>query len=462
MPETLTTEVFSTPLPLLHRTARALHRVHRLNSLVHLILSTLTAPNGAGLQQALVLMVNHRARSIQGIVGIDRSCCSWQIPDETPQDLDFALTPEIEACQRRTDFCARVQQLHLPLERDHNYPAQAVLENRAITSNEIVLGCQLTDLFQGMDFLTLPLRDHQRPFAVLVVGGQHPSPLDKGMVSFLRVFASQAELAMENCQLLQRIQYSEAHLTQAQERMIQQEKLASIGEMAASVAHELRNPLMAVGGFANLLVDKLSEGTQESEFAHVIARETLRLEKQLENILTFSKEQVVCIDSYRLDDLLAEILELELPTLLSQQIFLETELMSPLPSLQGDAEQIRQVLLNLIRNSIQAMSEGGTLALRSEIGHLRGEAAVIVEVSDTGGGIAPEVLRNIFNPFFTTKKKGTGLGLSVCNRIIERHGGEIEVINEEKGACFRLHLPVKIPAQIDHAPSGHHQLPLGL
>ncbi len=99
------------------------------------------------------------------------------------------------------------------------------------------------------------------------------------------------------------------------------------------------------------------------------------------------------------------------------------------------------MLINLITNARQAMPEGGRLVLRAKRGKLRGESAVDLEVEDTGGGISNEVLRNIFNPFFTTKEKGTGLGLSISHRIIEHHRGEIEVKNREQGAAFILHLP---------------------
>ena len=111
----------------------------------------------------------------------------------------------------------------------------------------------------------------------------------------------------------------------------------------------------------------------------------------------------------------------------------------------GDCRQLRQVVLNLLANARQAMPKGGTLYLRAGRCTLRGEEAVFIQVEDTGGGIPAEILRNIFNPFFSTHPKGTGLGLSISHRIVEQHQGEIEVVNGERGALFTVRLPLKPP-----------------
>ena len=108
----------------------------------------------------------------------------------------------------------------------------------------------------------------------------------------------------------------------------------------------------------------------------------------------------------------------------------------------GDCRQLRQVFLNLMINARQVMHDGGTLTVRANLGKLRGDQALVVEIEDTGGGISPDVMRNIFNPFFSTFAKGTGLGLSISHRIVAHHHGEIEVINAERGARFIVSLPL--------------------
>jgi len=138
---------------------------------------------------------------------------------------------------------------------------------------------------------------------------------------------------------------------------------------------------------------------------------------------------------------------------LQEREALGRELAEELPELVGDCRQLRQVFLNLMINARQVMADGGVLTVRARVGALRGDKAVVVEIEDTGGGISPEIMRNIFNPFFSTFAKGTGLGLSISHRIIAHHHGGIEVINGEQGARFIVTLPLQQPGamKIDSA-----------
>jgi hypothetical protein len=138
-----------------------------------------------------------------------------------------------------------------------------------------------------------------------------------------------------------------------------------------------------------------------------------------------------------------EALALEYDALLRGSVRLVTEIAESLPAIQGDEQKLRQVMINLIANARQAMPAGGVLTVRAYRTSLRGDEAVTVEVEDTGGGIPADILRNIFNPFFTTKEGGTGLGLPISHRIVEQHRGRIEVKNRAKGAVFILRLPVR-------------------
>jgi signal transduction histidine kinase len=263
---------------------------------------------------------------------------------------------------------------------------------------------------------------------------------------FLELFARQATAALENARLLHRLEGAHRELREVQEQLIQGEKLAVLGEMAAQVAHELRNPLVSVGGFAQRLA-KLELGNDRAvEYATIIAREVRRLEEMLSNILAFSKKQMVCLDTCDLNELLAEALELEAELRQSAGIALVLGIVAPLPQAVGDCRQLRQVVLNLLSNARQATPKGGTITLRAGRCTLRGEDAVSIEVEDTGGGIPSEIMRNIFNPFFSTHPKGTGIGLSISHRIVEQHHGEIEVLNGVDGACFIVRLPLHPPS----------------
>jgi two-component system, NtrC family, sensor histidine kinase HydH len=247
---------------------------------------------------------------------------------------------------------------------------------------------------------------------------------------------------MENSMLLNRLETAHQDLRETQERLIQGEKMAVLGEMAASVTHELRNPLVAIGGFAQRLT-RVAAGSREKEYAGIIAREVQRMETMLANILDFSKKEMLCFGKCHMPRVIEEALTLEYDALLRGSVRLVTEIAEALPVIQGDEQKLRQVMINLIANARQAMSAGGVLTVRAYSSTLRGDAAITIEVEDTGGGIPTDILRNIFNPFFTTKEGGTGLGLPISHRIVEQHRGRIEVKNRAKGAVFILRLPVR-------------------
>lgn len=301
-------------------------------------------------------------------------------------------------------------------------------------------------LAQSLDmapYACAPLFGRHRPLGVLVVDNPDSrEEITPDRLRFLELFANLAGAAMENSMLLDRLESAHQDLRETQERLIQGEKLAVLGEMAASVTHELRNPLVAIGGFAQRL-SRVAVGGREKEYADIIAREVQRMEAMLSNILDFSKKEMLCFGECQLQQVIEEALSLEYDALLRGSVRLVTEIPESVPVIQGDEQKLRQVMINLIANARQAMSAGGVLTLRVYPTTLRGDAAVTIEVEDTGGGIPVEILRNIFNPFFTTKERGTGLGLPISHRIVEQHRGRIEVKNRDQGAVFILRLPVR-------------------
>jgi signal transduction histidine kinase len=304
--------------------------------------------------------------------------------------------------------------------------------------------CQLASELGITAYACVPLAGRDHPFGVLVVEPSIGQSIGPARQRFLELFAGQAATALENARLLHRLEGTHRELRDVQEQLVQGEKLAVLGEMAAQVAHELKNPLVAVGGFAQRLTRLELPDPRAAEYAAIIAREVRRLEEMLGNILAFSKKQMVCLEDCDLHELLYETLTLEL----DQQrggVELLTDIEVPLPALIGDCRQLRQVVLNLLANARQALPKGGRIHLRAGSCTLRGEDAIFIQVEDTGGGIPSEIMRNIFNPFFSTHPKGTGLGLSISHRIVEQHHGEIEVVNSELGACFTVRLPLKPP-----------------
>jgi signal transduction histidine kinase len=386
------------------------------------------------------------------MLGIDQQGARMVLPPDAVNEMWSAPRLDAAACaaQRDTPLNQAVVKQRLSLVATDNALAQACLERRLVLvenpAGEPLEGQRLAEEMALEAYACAPLCGREEPFGILLVdlaGTDQPTTPER--LRFLELFARQATAALENARLLHRLEGAHRELREVQEQLIQGEKLAVLGEMAAQLAHELKNPLVSVGGFAQRLV-KLDLGNERaSEYAAIIAREVRRLEEMLGNILAFSKKQLVCLEPCNLNALLAEALELEVEARQSTGIFLAMEILAPLPEIVGDCRQLRQVVLNLLANARQAMPKGGTITLRADLCTLRGEEGVTIEVEDTGGGIPSEIMRNIFNPFFSTHPKGTGIGLSISHRIVEQHRGEIEVLNGVAGARFIVRLPLRPP-----------------
>ncbi len=224
------------------------------------------------------------------------------------------------------------------------------------------------------------------------------------------------------------------------ERKVEQAKrLASLGEMAAGVAHEIRNPLNPIRGFAQMISEDLPPGDPKNKYTKIIIEQVDHLGKIVNDLLDFAKYVDLTIGSCDIWDVINETLQLlsegaGLPP--GIDVKLEGEL-SP-PAIPADSNRLMQVFINLFRNGIESMAGEGILTIAVEVD----EQMVSVIVKDTGPGIQAEDLGRLFNPFFTTKSGGTGLGLSITYGIIERHGGMISAVNQpDGGAVFTLSLP---------------------
>jgi signal transduction histidine kinase len=260
---------------------------------------------------------------------------------------------------------------------------------------------------------------------------------------FLELFAHQASSAMENSLLLQRLETVNRDLRETHERLAQGEKMAALGELAASIAHELKTPLVTIGGFAQRLNRQITTDSKEAEYCDIIVRESRRMEKILSEILAFSKKQLLCVGECRVEDLFDQALALVDDALKKSHIEVSLALADNLPTFQGDEQRLLQVLINLIDNARQSMDGGGVLSLRASLSTLYSEPAIAIEIQDTGCGVTIEAQKEIFTPFYTTKDQGTGLGLAISQRIIHQHHGSIGVHSDPSGSIFTIRLPLK-------------------
>ena len=232
-----------------------------------------------------------------------------------------------------------------------------------------------------------------------------------------------------------------------EQRLVQADKLSSIGLLAAGVAHEVNTPLAVISTYAQMLAKQVAEDSQKSLILEKIAKQTFRASEIVNSLLNFSRTSSTSYGGVSLNKVVQETLSLLEHQFTKAGIQIHTHLDPDLPLVHGNGGKLQQVFLNLFLNARDAMGTDGTLEVRS---WAEGVGAR-VEVSDTGHGIAPENLHRIYDPFFTTKgaKKGTGLGLSVTYGIIQEHGGSIEVSNRRGGgATFRVELPLAVPGSL--------------
>jgi len=224
-------------------------------------------------------------------------------------------------------------------------------------------------------------------------------------------------------------------------RVRRNERLAALGKMAAGVAHEVRNPLSSIKGFATLLGKRFSAGSEEAEAAGLLIREVERLNRSITELLLYARPLPLHRQPTDLNELLAASLKLMEGDARETGIDIELRTEKDMPPVQLDRDRMSQVLLNLYLNALQAMEKGGRLTVEARL-DTQGDR-VLLSVSDTGSGIEAQNLEKILDPYFTTKPEGTGLGLALAVKIIEEHGGTITFASEVgKGTQAVIDLPI--------------------
>ena len=279
--------------------------------------------------------------------------------------------------------------------------------------------------------------------------------------SFNEMEQSLSKIRAERLALLdsleRQVEERTAALKHAQDRLVQSEKLSSLGRLAASVAHEINNPLAGILTYSKLIIRTIEDGDTSPKAREaavkqlkLVQRETERCTAIVRNLLDFARERPLKLADVNVNAAADEALMLVANQVRLQDVELVKELGAERP-VHADFGQIRQALINIIINACDAMPKGGRLRVSTRDNAATGE--VEIDVADTGTGIPPEHLKKVLDPFFTTKEKGTGLGLSVVYGIVERHGGRIDIESAVgKGTAIHIRLPAARPAST--APGG--------
>jgi signal transduction histidine kinase len=253
----------------------------------------------------------------------------------------------------------------------------------------------------------------------------------------LSTLANQTAIAIENARLYEDLKRSKSYIRRA-------DRLASLGTLTAGLAHEIRNPLVAIKTLTQLLPERLDDEEFRNQFLQIASGEVDRISSLVNELLDFARPSDPKLEQEDINAVLDGMVLLVSTETKKKQINIIKNYAADLPPIQIDREQIKQVFLNVLLNGIEATPENGKIMVQTR-SFLKpgGDTYIQVEFTDTGCGISKDYIEDIFNPFFTTKSTGSGLGLSISNQIIQDHRGYINVESQlGKGSSFFINLPV--------------------
>jgi two-component system sensor histidine kinase HydH len=438
-------------LSILYDIGTAMSTTLNLDRLLRIILTATTmGGSGLGFNRAILLLTNERTNTLQGMMGVGPA--NWEEAGRAWSELALKHRSLMEWIQtgelfehKESSLNTLAKGIRIPLNADEGVLALTVLNkqpyNITDANTDRLVPAALRRVLDVQSFATVPLVAKDHVIGIILVDNMfNQRPITDGDLRFLTMFANQAALAIENAIIHSNLETMNKDMRSLHEQLVQSEKMAALGAMIAEITHEIRNPLVSIGGFTRRLAKKF-QGGEDKKYIDIILNEVTRLEGIIHDNLSYIKEVSPQVCEGDLNGVAQDILTLYEEELAQRHIRVEKNFARSLPRLCFDPQQIKQAVINIIRNAMEAMENGGNLSVRTFYLAETGEAAV--EISDTGHGISAKAMHNIFNPYYTTKPRGTGLGLPITNRIITAHKGKIEMKNKPTGgAIFTIKLPV--------------------
>jgi two-component system, NtrC family, sensor histidine kinase HydH len=436
---------------ILYDIGTAMSATLNLDRLLRIILTAATmGGSGLGFNRAILLLTHERSNVLQGMMGVgpttwDEANRAWtEVARRHKSLLEWIQTGEIFASQD-SEINAVARSIRVPIDPREGVLALTVLEKRpfniiAEAASAPQLPRELRETLKIENYATVPLIAKSHAIGVMLVDNWFTRrPITDHDIRFLTMFAHQAALAIDNAIIHSNLETMHKDIRVMHEQLGQSEKMAALGAMMAEITHEIRNPLVSIGGFARRLARKAKDADAR-KYSEIILGEVERLEGIIHDNLSYIKNVGPQFTRVALNPVIEEVLVVYEEQLRQQGIRLERELAPDLPDLEMDAAQIKQAVINVITNAMEAMDAGGALTVRTFAVPDRREIAV--EIGDTGPGVSPEAMNNLFNPYYTTKVRGTGLGMPITHRIIKTHKGTVKFRNKETGgAVFTIRLP---------------------
>jgi len=299
------------------------------------------------------------------------------------------------------------------------------------------------------EFIIMPLISLNRSIGLIVADNRYNmTGISNQSIDLLSVFSFQAAFLIESYLNLVEVKKEMKRLEERQEAIVESEKMAAVGRIASHIAHEIRNPLVTMGGYAKRILKHAAEGEIDakkvSKSADIILKESERLEKTLSNVMDFTKPSKYIQEFNDINHIIRDTYTLLKNVLFERNLKIRMDLDENLPAVKSDFNQMKQVFLNLFQNAIDATPERGRIEIITGFD----DSWVTITVRDSGTGITADNPDIIFEPFFTTKITGVGLGLANVKKIIKDHSGKIKALNRpEGGAEFLIKLPIPAAEQ---------------
>jgi len=435
-------------LSILREVGRLLQGQHDQERVFHIILSGVTAGQTLGLNRAFLLLMDEEGKFLEGKMGVgpasgEEAAEIWsRIASE---GLTFEQIAMAEPAGN-PKLLGLAQGLKIPVTSEAPAVYQSVQERRALSWPRSGGGCLLCEKLGVDEIAVASLVSEDRVLGVILADNVITrQPIREENLAMMEILAEEVGSAVERAKLhqilerkVQELEQAQQVLQESQTILLRTERLAAMGEVAATMAHEIRNPLVSIGGFARSMLLKKSEEDPDKPYLGIIVEEVERLENIVKGVLNYVLKPEPKLALRDVTKEMGEALVLMGEACDRSHIRVVTDLAPDLPAVELDSQQFRQVLLNILQNAVQAMPQGGTLHVKTGIenGNLR------VAIADTGIGIPEGDIGKIYQPFFTTKEDGFGLGLPVALQIVRNHGGDLKVESlKEKGTRVVITLP---------------------
>lgn len=447
-------------LSILFQLSMAMQRAISLDDLLRVILSCVTVGTGLGFNRAMLFLINESTGLLQGMIGMGPDSAEdagriWSQPEARPNEelVNWLLARKPDKSRVSSfDAMARGLKLAVTGAGAGALVRRVVVEKKAALVNgpqDVAISDRELRAAVGCDYFAItPLivKDNVQG-AILVDNMYDRKPITPADLKLLVRFSAPAAWAIENIRLVERLSTVSKELIRLENQMARVERMSTLGEVAAEMAHEIKNPLASIGGFARRLTNEALGRDEAKRYLDIIIEEVERLEKMLTSALDISKGVSMHIESAGLNGIVEEALNFYWRIINERNVETVLSLSREIEKVSMDPVWMRQVVINIILNAIEAMSakEGERKLIISTGPTPNLPGWVRLCIGDTGGGISSKHLEEIFEPFFTTKTQGTGIGLTLAKKIVRMHHGNLEIDNKPGvGVTFLIDLPCQM------------------